>query len=98
MNPLLILVSIGQSIATALAQNPGNAGHVSEYAGYLNMAAALAARATAGAQDLVTFDAQIKEAVAAGRGLTTEQRSGWRARSDLATQVARTWLAEHPKT
>lgn len=98
MNPLLIFVSIAKSIGTALAQNPGNAGKVAEFAGYLNLATALANRFTAGNADLQILDDQLKAAVSEGRGLTPEERAAWRARDDLATEVARTWLAEHPET
>jgi hypothetical protein len=97
MNPLLILVSIAQSVATALAQNPGSSIKVTEFAGYLNLATVLAARFSAGSQDLKTLDDQLKEGVPQGRGLTSEQRTAWRERSDLATDVAREWLAEHPE-
>ncbi len=97
MNPLLILISIAQSIATALAQNPGNSAKVTEFAGYLNLAGMLGARAVAGDADMQALDDQLKEAVPLGRGLTAEQRATWRARDDLTTEVARTWLAEHPK-
>jgi hypothetical protein len=97
MNPLLILVSITQSVAQALAANQKNPGKVAEYTGYLNLAADLAARWTEGNTALVELDDQLKEAVAAKRGLTPEQRAAWRARDDLATEVARDWLAEHQK-
>lgn len=98
MNSLLILVSIAQSVATALSQNPGNSAKVAEYAGYLNLATVLAARLTAGGADLEILDEQLKEAVTHGRGLTPEQRKGWRDRSDLANDVAREWLADHPES
>lgn len=97
MNPLLILVSIAQSIATALAQTPGNSAKVAEFAGYLNLATVLAARFTAGNRDLQSLDDQLKEGIPQGRGLTPEQRAAWRARDDLATDVAREWLADHPE-
>jgi hypothetical protein len=95
MNPLLIIVSIAQTIATALGQNGGNPSKVAEYAGYLNLAGVLVARWTEGNEDLKVLDEQLKEAVAAGRGLTAEQREAWKARDDLATDVAREWLEDH---
>lgn len=95
MNPLLIIVSIAQTIATALGQNGANPSKVAEYAGYLNLAGVLVARWTEGNTDLQLLDEQLKEAVAAGRGLTAEQREAWKSRDDLATDVAREWLEEH---
>lgn len=97
MNPLLILVSIAQSVATALAQTPGSSTKVMEFAGYLNLATMLAGRLTAGSADLKVLDDQLKEGIPQGRGLTPEQRAEWRARDDLATDVAREWLADHPE-
>jgi hypothetical protein len=95
MNPLLLIVSIAQTIATALGQNTGNPSKVAEYSGYLNLAGVLVARWTEGNEDLKVLDEQLKEAVAAGRGLTAEQREAWKARDDLATDVAREWLEAH---
>jgi hypothetical protein len=97
MNPLLILVSIAQSVASALSQSPGNSAKVTEFAGYLNLATALAGRFVAGSTDLKVLDDQLKVAVSQGRGLTAEERATWRQRDDLATDVAREWLAEHPE-
>jgi hypothetical protein len=97
MNAFTLLVSIAQSIAVALSQNPGNPAKVIEWTGYLNLATALATRFAAGDTDLQVLDDQLKQAVIEGRGLTPEERSAWRARDDLATEVARVWLAEHPK-
>ena len=97
MNPLLILVSIAQSVATALSQEPGNSAKVQEFTGYLNLASALAARFVAGSTELQVLDDQLKAAVAEGRGLTPSERIAWRERDDIATEIAREWLAEHPK-
>lgn len=97
MNPLVLYISIAQSIATALLNGRSDPSKVTEWIGYLNLASALAARATAGNAALAELDTQLKEAVAAGRGLTAEQRSAWRNRDDIATEVASQWLAEHPK-
>jgi hypothetical protein len=93
----LIFVSIAQSVATALLQSQ-NSGNVAEWAGYLNLAASLGARLSAGTEDLQALDDQLRVAVAAGRGLTAEERAAWRARDDLATEVARRWLLDHPKS
>lgn len=95
MNPLLIFVSIAKTIAGALVANGANSSKVAEYSGYLNLAGVLAARWTEGDADLRVLDEQLKEAVAANRGLTPEQRSAWRSRDDLATDVAREWLEQH---
>ena len=95
MNPLMIIVSIVQTIATALGQNGANPSKVAEYSGYLNLAGVLVARWTEGNEDLKVLDEQLKEAVAADRGLTPEQREAWKARDDLATDVAREWLEAH---
>lgn len=92
-----IYLSIVQQIAAAALQNRSNSGKVAEWMGYLNLASALAGGFKAGSTDLEALDDQIREAVAAGRGLTPEQRAGWRARDDIATDVARKWLAEHPQ-
>lgn len=97
MNPLAIIISIAQTVAQALLANKANPGKVAEYTGYLNLASVLAARWTEGNADLKALDDQLKEAVADGnRGLTPEQRAAWRSRDDLATDVAREWLEEHP--
>jgi hypothetical protein len=95
MNPLLIIVSIAQTIAQALGQNGGNPAKVAEYAGYLNLAGVLVARWTEGNEDLKLLDEQLKNAVAEDRGLTAEERAAWRSRDDLATDVAREWLEDH---
>lgn len=98
MNPLLIYVSIAQSIASALFANRGDPAKVAEWTGYLNLATSLVTRWKAGNDDLETLDDQIKEAIAdGGRGLTSEQRAEWRSRADLAVDVAAQWLADHPK-
>lgn len=97
MNPLLLIVSIVQTVGTALLQNKTNPTKVAEYTGYLNLAGVLAARFTEGNTDLSLLDQQLKAAVAEGRGLTTEERATWRARDDLATDVARQWLEDHPE-
>jgi hypothetical protein len=95
MNPLAIVVSIVQTIANALAANGGNPSKVAEYSGYLNLAGVLVARWTEGNVDLELLDQQLKAAVAAGRGLTDEERAEWLRRDDLATDVARNWLEAH---
>jgi hypothetical protein len=95
MNPILTIVSIVQTIANALAMNGGNPTKVAQYSGYLNLAGVLVARWTEGNEDLKLLDEQLKEAVAADRGLTDEQRDAWKARDDLATDVAREWLEAH---
>jgi hypothetical protein len=95
MNPLMLYISIAQSIATALLNERSDPSKVTEWTGYLNLASALAARAVAGNSALTELDSQLKEAVAAGRGLTSEQRSAWRHRDDIATEVASQWLADH---
>ncbi len=95
MNPILTIVSIVQTIASALAANGSNPTKVAEYSGYLNLAGVLVARWTEGNEDLKVLDEQLKEAVAADRGLTDEQREAWKARDDLATDVAREWLEVH---
>jgi hypothetical protein len=97
MNPLLLIVSIAQTLAGALLQNRTNPSKVAEYTGYLNLAGALAQRWTEGNTDLQMLDDQLKVAVSEGRGLTTEERAVWRARDDLATDVARDWLEDHPE-
>lgn len=96
MNSLFILVSIAQSVASALLQNKGDPGKIAEWSGYLNLAAALAARVAASNTDLRLLDEQLQAAVAAGRGLTAAERAVWRARDDIATDVARKWLVDHP--
>ncbi len=95
MNPLTLIISIAQTIAQALLANKANPGRVAEYTGYLNLASVLAARFTEGNTDLIVLNDQLKEAVAADRGLTDEQRTAWRARDDLATDIAREWLETH---
>jgi hypothetical protein len=95
MNPILTIVSIVQTIANALAMNGTNPTKVAQYSGYLNLAGVLVARWTEGNEDLKVLDEQLKEAVAADRGLTDEQRDAWKARDDLATDVAREWLEAH---
>jgi hypothetical protein len=95
MNPIALIVSIVQTIAGALAANGSNPSKVAEYSGYLNLAGVLVARWTEGNEDLKVLDEQLKEAVAANRGLTDEQREAWKARDDLATDVAREWLEAH---
>jgi hypothetical protein len=96
MNPLLIYVSIAQSIASALFANRGDPAKVAEWTGYLNLANALVSRWTEGNADLQELDNQLREAVAQNRGLTPEQRASWRSRADLAVEVAQQWLADHP--
>ena len=97
MTQLAILISIAQTLASALLQNRANPSKVAEYTGYLNLAGVLAARWTEGNTDLQLLDDQLKVAVAEGRGLTAEQRAVWRSRDDLATEVARDWLEDHPE-
>jgi hypothetical protein len=97
MNPLLLYVSIAQSIANALLQNKSDPDKVAEWSGYLNLATAIVGSVSAASADLRALDEQIKEAVAAGRGLTAEQRAAWRQRDDIATEIASRWLAEHPE-
>lgn len=92
-----LLMSIAQSVAQALTVNQADPKKVAEFTGYLNLATSLASAWSEGNRDLAELDDQLKEAVAVNRGLTTEQRAAWRARDDLATEVARVWLAEHPK-
>jgi hypothetical protein len=96
MNTLMIYLSIAQSVATALLQGRADPSKVTEWTGYLSLATALAGAVTSGNQDLAELDRQLTEAVAADRGLTVEQRAAWRLRDDISTEVARTWLAEHP--
>lgn len=96
MNPLALIISILQTVAGAVLQNKGNPSKVAEYTGYLNLAGVLAARWTEGNTDLQVLNDQLKTAVAEDRGLTAEERAAWRSRDDLATDVARDWLAEHP--
>lgn len=96
MNPLLLVVSIVQTIGNALLANKSDPTKVAEFSGYLNLAGVLAARWTEGNVDLQLLDDQLKVAVAEDRGLTAEQRAAWRSRDDLATDVARDWLADHP--
>lgn len=97
MNPLLIYVSIAQSIASALLQNRGDPSKVAEWTGYLSLASSLVTRWTAGNTAIKELDDQLKEAVAANRGLTPEQRAAWRSRADLAVGEAEQWLSDHPK-
>lgn len=97
MNPLLIYISIAKSIATALLTGRSNPAKVTEWTGYLNLATAIVSGATQGNVALGELDIQLKEAVAANRGLTAEQRAAWRVRDDIATGVAEQWLADHPK-
>lgn len=97
MNPLAIVISIAQTLAAALLQNRTNPSKVAEYTGYLNLAGVLAARWTEGNTDLQVLDDQLKVAVAEGRGLSAEERAAWRSRDDLATDVARQWLEDHPE-
>jgi hypothetical protein len=97
MNPLLIYVSIAQSIASALFANRGDPTKVAEWTGYLNLATSLVTRWTAGNTAIKELDDQLKDAVAANRGLTPEQRAAWRSRADLAVGEAEQWLADHPK-
>jgi hypothetical protein len=98
MNPLMIYLSIAQSVAAGLLQGRSDPGKVTEWAGYLSLATALASILTVGNKDLKQLDDQLKEAVAAGRGLTAEQRAEWRKRDDVSTDIARKWLADHPET
>jgi hypothetical protein len=91
-----IYLSIAQQIATAILQNKSDPDKVTEWVGYMNLATALAGGYQAGSEDLATLDDQIREAASEGRGLTPEQRAAWRARDDIATDVARKWLADHP--
>jgi hypothetical protein len=97
MNPLLIYVSIAQSVASALFANRGDPAKVAEWTGYLNLATSLITRWKQGDTDAQELDDQLKEAVAADRGLTAEQRAAWRSRADLAVEVAAQWLVDHPK-
>jgi hypothetical protein len=97
MNPLLLYVSIAQTVASALLQNRSDPAKVSEWTGYLNLASAIVSGFTQGDTALGELDEQLKEAVAAGRGLTSEQRSAWRLRDDIATGVASKWLEDHPE-
>lgn len=87
MDPLLLLASIGRTVATVLLG--GNLGNdkVREWAGYLNLAAVVSGVVTRASDDLVELDAQLKEAAAEGRGLTAIQRAEWRARSDAASSA-----------
>lgn len=98
MNALQLYMSIAQSIAGALLAGRSDPGKVAEWTGYLNLATAIVGGATQGDLALAELDQQLKDAVAAGRGLTPEQRSAWRQRDDIATGVAQQWLADHPKT
>lgn len=95
MNP--IYLSIFQSIAAGLLQGRSDPGKVSEWTGYLSLATALAGLVTTSNDDAKELDDQLKEAVAAGRGLTMEQRAAWRQRDDVSTDIARKWLADHPE-
>lgn len=96
MNPLVLYLSIVNSIATALFQNTDKPGKVREFTGYLNLASALAARGLHADTDLAELDRQLKIAVTEHRGLTPEQRAAWRARSDISADVADQWLKDHP--
>lgn len=97
MNPVSIVISILQTLAAAIFANRTDSSKVAEYTGYLNLAGVLAARWHEGNTDLQLLDDQLKQAVSEGRGLTPEQRAVWRSRDDLATDVAREWLEEHPR-
>jgi hypothetical protein len=97
MNTLMIYLNIAQSVATALLQGRGDPNKVTEWTGYLNLATALAGAVASGNRDLAELDRQLTDAVTAGRGLTPEQRAEWRLRDDISTEIATTWLAEHPE-
>jgi hypothetical protein len=97
MNQLSMYLSIAQSVATALLQGRGDPDKVTEWTGYLNLATALASAVDGGTASLAQLNSELAEAVAAGRGLTPEQRAAWRLRDDISTEVAATWLAEHPE-
>jgi hypothetical protein len=97
MIALQLYMSIAQSVASALLAGRSDPAKVSEWTGYLNLATAIVGGFSKGDTALGELDLQLKEAVAAGRGLTAEQRAAWRLRDDIATGVAEQWLAEHPE-
>jgi hypothetical protein len=97
LTSLQLYMSIAQSIGTGLLAGRSDPKKVAEWTGYLNLATAIVGGATAGEAALSELDLQLKEAVAANRGLTSEQRAAWRQRDDIATEVASQWLADHPK-
>lgn len=97
MNPLMIYLSIAQSVANGLLASRSDPSKVAEWTGYLSLGTALAGLVTGSNDDLKELDDQLKEAVAAGRGLTAEQRAAWRKRDDVSTDIAAKWLADHPE-
>lgn len=91
---LAAVVSITRTVAGVLS-NPVVAAVLPTGAipGYLLLAAALAERGEAAQGDLVALDAQIKAAVAQGRGLSVDELAQWKQRDDVATASIATWLA-----
>lgn len=83
MDPLFIFASIARTVAGVLVAPGVTSGATQEWAGYLGLAATLVSGVSGASPELQLLDDQLKEAVAAGRGLTPEQRAEWKAKSDL---------------
>jgi hypothetical protein len=85
MDPLFLFASIARTVGGVLAGGNLGSDKVREWAGYLNLGVTLAAVVGGTSSELALLDDQLKEAVAAGRGLTDAQRAAWKARSDAAS-------------
>lgn len=100
MNPLFLLASIGRTIAGILAAPGVAGGAVQQWAGVLGIAANIAGRVDAAmhSPELQLLCDQIDEAVAAGRGLTDQQRAEWQAKSDAYSAEIQELAGRTPST
>jgi hypothetical protein len=85
---LQLLTQVGLALT-----NPALGGKASEITGWLTLAAELARLGAQVNAERAELLAQIKAAVAEGRGLTAEERASWAARNDVVDDKMRAWLA-----
>jgi hydroxyethylthiazole kinase-like sugar kinase family protein len=88
-----VLAQIAQALAL-LAANPALGNKGSDLAGIANLVALAFQVGKFNNDDRQALLAQIEEANAAGRGLTEEQRAGWKARHEAASSVIEQWQPE----
>jgi hypothetical protein len=86
----MLLAQIAQALAL-LAANPALGDKGSQLAGIANLVALAFQVVGFNDADRALLLAQIEEANANGRGLTEEQRDGWKARHEAASRIIEGW-------
>jgi hypothetical protein len=93
---IMQITNLSASLVQAILANSGNQAKVNQLAGYLGLANSLFIRFVNSNTDMTDLDNQIKEAIAANRGLTDAQVAAWKSRDDLTDVAAAKWLKDHP--